>query len=77
MSDLSQHRYVDLLSLKVPSWGGSLVSNFRHAARIPKEISDLLVFVAIEEARVCTYDEEADKIGALRDALGLPELEQV
>lgn len=72
-NDLTKHRYVDLLSMRIPSWAGSLVGNFRRDADIPAEISDLLIFVAIEANGICTFNEEADKIAVLRAAFALPE----
>jgi hypothetical protein len=62
-----------LLDLDTPPWATSMVRNFRHDAKIPAEINDVTLFVAIESNRITVFNPE-DQVDALRHCLGLKQV---
>jgi hypothetical protein len=49
-----------------------MVSKFRFLAYIPESVTDLEIFNAIKEHRVCSYSDDEEQVAVLRSGLGLP-----
>jgi len=56
---------------EVPSWAMAMVRNYRNAASIPEEITDLSIFRALKTGDIELFNEESDKLLMLRVELGL------
>ena len=56
---------------EVPSWATAMVDNFRRAASVPPEITNLEIFQVVEDQDLCLLDSEEDKMDILRSELGL------
>lgn len=51
--------------LPVPSWAGSMVSNYRRSQNLPDRVTDGMIFARIEEYRSMDPDDIEEMVGLL------------